>query len=235
MSGWLVLVIPVLALLVVLVLSFTGCESFGTAPGDPPPIRRIQSRSGTGTGSVTASWSPATAPGSLLVAVVASPEPGNAISAPPGWVSAVSAVAGTRVEIWFLLDGVGGRTSETFTSPGALVLDLREYAGTAPADVLEKTASNGDTERRTALTTGAAGPVKPKGLAVAGLSNRNAPTQQGPLTNGHGSVNNLVLAPSLRLHGTEKIGNLTEFEETGTTLDNPRPWSAAIAIFKSAG
>jgi hypothetical protein len=38
------------------------------------------------------------------------------------------------------------------------------------------------------------------------------------------------------MQGTEKIGNLGTSEQTGTNLpaNDPRPWSAVIAVFKSA-
>jgi hypothetical protein len=242
-NAWLVLAVPVLVLLVVLLFAFTGCESFGTAP-EPPvppsvPLSRVQAQTGAAKGSVTAVWSPATTLGGLLVAVVSTENAPDLISGSPGWVQAVAGPnkIGPRVEIWYYANNPGGRTSETFTCTNAtssMTLDIREYAGAATTDPLDKYAGNGDDKQRTAVSTGAAGPVAPSGVAVAGLCNRNAATAQGPPTNGHATVSDLTEGQGLRTQGTEKLGGLSQYEQTGTTLAAARPWSAVVAVFKSA-
>jgi phage gp37-like protein len=248
MSVWVVLLVPALVLLVVLLFAFTGCAEFKAAdeppaPGTaapPGPLSRVQAQSGTGKGSATAIWSPATSAQTLLVAIVAVADATDVISPPStDWVKAVGGpnASGPLAEIWYFANNPGGRTSEKFTCPdpnGALTLDIREYAGAALTAVLDKYSGNGDDRARTAISTGPAGPVAASGVAVAALCNRNAATSQTPPTNGHASVSNLTEGQNLRTQATEKLGGLSSNEQTGTTLDTARPWSAAIAVFKSA-
>jgi hypothetical protein len=244
-TTWLLLVVPVLVLPVILLFAFTGCTAFEEAP--PAPLVRVQAQTATGRGSATATWSQPTAQGNLLVAIVATGTASDEIKAPPGgWVKTFEPNAvgqRPRVEIWHYASNPGGRTSEQFTSPPSsdLTLDVREYAGAAAVNVVDTHSSNGDATGNTkAVSTGPTGTVAPAArLAVAGLANRRSATGQEPPSNKHVAVSNLTsmpggAGPEHRMQGTEKIGDLSQTEQTGTNLSDPRPWSAVIAVFKDA-
>lgn len=211
----------------------TSPDTFSVSGGLPPPAL-VQHAVGSGTKGTQASatWSQATAVGSLLVATLG--WTGAATVTPPaGWAPAVSSGT-TAVYYRQNAPSVSGTSTFSFSATANWVLSVSEWSGIATTGALDKTAhaSGGSTTGTTASSGTSAATSKPVEVAVAGIRALAKITESAP-THGFSSLDQRS-AGANTLGVFDLVTSVAGAQSTSVTLSPAAKWRGVIATFRGA-